>query len=119
METEGSNSKRCLFSHGVLFIFVISLFLDRYLHSKNFLHRDLKSKNILLESTTFVAKLCDFGFAREQTNKDQILTVKVGTDVWMAPEVITGSSYDFKAVTLEYLLIIHRMSFHMESLCLN
>ena len=38
----------------------------QYLHSINILHRDLKSKNVLLTSATPIgqAKLCDFGLAR-------------------------------------------------------
>lgn len=61
------------------------------------MHRDLKSKNILVDELTLRAKLCDFGFAREYTMNEGNITVKVGTDKWMAPEVIMGKSYDFRA----------------------
>lgn len=35
-----------------------------YIHSKNVLHRDLKSGNILLDRESFEIKICDFGLAR-------------------------------------------------------
>jgi serine/threonine protein kinase len=35
----------------------------RYLHSREIIHRDLKSPNVLFDGN-WVAKLCDFGFAK-------------------------------------------------------
>jgi len=36
----------------------------KYIHSKNVLHRDLKSGNILLNRQNYQIKICDFGLAR-------------------------------------------------------
>ncbi|KAL3669730.1 hypothetical protein V7S43_005110 [Phytophthora oleae] len=67
-----------------------------YLHSlaSPVLHRDLKSRNILL-SRSLDAKLTDFGISKE--NLDQTMTAGVGTSLWMAPEVMLGGRYGDKA----------------------
>ncbi|KAF4317387.1 hypothetical protein BBI17_008008 [Phytophthora kernoviae] len=60
-----------------------------YLHSldPNVLHRDLKSRNILLTSK-FEAKVSDFGVSRRYSFCS--MTAAVGTSLWMAPEVMMG-----------------------------
>ena len=57
-----------------------------YLHKKHFIHRDLKSPNILI-STTDVLKISDFGTLREYNGQSEKLSF-VGTVAWMAPEII-------------------------------
>ncbi|RLN99230.1 hypothetical protein DYB28_000327 [Aphanomyces astaci] len=59
------------------------------------IHRDLKSKNILL-SRTWNARLNDFGYSRV-TNPDDLMTMNVGTIAWIAPEVLTGGRYTEQA----------------------
>jgi len=65
-----------------------------FLHSKNIIHRDIKSENLLL-SEGWDVKLCDFGLARSVTEpkKKQRMTL-CGTDDYMAPEVTLGLDYD-------------------------
>ncbi|KAK1940027.1 putative serine/threonine-protein kinase/receptor [Phytophthora citrophthora] len=66
-----------------------------YLHSfvPPLLHRDLKSKNVLL-SAGFKAKLSDFGKSRFRSD-DNTMSGGVGTSRWLAPEVIRGDTdYD-------------------------
>ncbi|KAL1457206.1 hypothetical protein WDU94_001861 [Cyamophila willieti] len=57
-----------------------------YLHSKQIIHRDLKSPNVLI-GTKEVAKISDFGTSREWNNKSTKMSF-AGTVAWMAPEVI-------------------------------
>lgn len=63
-----------------------------YVHSFSppLLHRDLKSRNILLSSDN-QAKLTDFGVSRYQSEQ-HTMTAGVGTGCWLAPEVISGQS---------------------------
>ncbi|GLD95694.1 hypothetical protein PINS_up004372 [Pythium insidiosum] len=67
-----------------------------YLHSLDpvLLHRDLKSKNILLTEDGD-AKVTDFGVAREW--EDLTMTEGVGSLLWMAPEIVQGERYNEKA----------------------
>eukprot|EP01088_Endostelium_zonatum_P006411 TRINITY_DN18536_c0_g1_i1.p1 TRINITY_DN18536_c0_g1~~TRINITY_DN18536_c0_g1_i1.p1 ORF type:complete len:450 (-),score=102.93 TRINITY_DN18536_c0_g1_i1:96-1412(-) len=73
-----------------------------YIHSRNIIHRDLKSKNLLIEDG-FKVKVCDFGLARTSANRPMTLC---GTDDWMAPEVILGMQYNHKADVFSYGIVL-------------
>eukprot|EP01114_Cavostelium_apophysatum_P001924 TRINITY_DN11689_c0_g1_i1.p1 TRINITY_DN11689_c0_g1~~TRINITY_DN11689_c0_g1_i1.p1 ORF type:complete len:869 (+),score=234.42 TRINITY_DN11689_c0_g1_i1:97-2703(+) len=78
-----------------------------YLHSKDVIHRDLKSKNLLIDNN-MVCKVCDFGLARVMDSikrKDKMMTI-VGTDEWMAPEVTLGMDYDYKADVFSFGVVL-------------
>ncbi|KAL3669932.1 hypothetical protein V7S43_005306 [Phytophthora oleae] len=82
-----------------------------YLHSLDppVLHRDLKSKNILL-SASLDARLSDFGVSREHV--DETMTAGVGTSRWMAPEVIMGERYDDKADVFSMGVVLSELDLH-------
>jgi len=63
-----------------------------YVHSFTppIVHRDLKSRNVLLSSPDWQAKVTDFGAARVQS-ENHTMTAGVGTGRWLAPEVLAGS----------------------------
>ncbi|KAK8889950.1 hypothetical protein M9Y10_034706 [Tritrichomonas musculus] len=73
-----------------------------YLHSKRVIHRDLKTGNVLLDGDT--PKITDFGYAR--TNLSLVMTSKVGTVNYMAPEVILGNNYSFSADVFSYGMML-------------
>lgn len=64
------------------------------MHSINLLHRDIKPENIVFDDE-FNAKLCDFGWTAELTNKYGRKSV-CGTFEYMSPEVIAKDNHDFK-----------------------
>lgn len=67
----------------------------RLIHSKQRIHRDIKSDNILFGVRSEV-KLADFGFATKLTEEQAARVSMVGTTHWMAPEMLTRRGYDQK-----------------------
>jgi len=63
-----------------------------YIHSKNILHRDIKPENILMYGNN--PKICDFNLSVE-LKKDQCLTRRCGSTVYLAPEQVEGSPYGY------------------------
>ncbi|KAL7321630.1 hypothetical protein PS15m_001383 [Mucor circinelloides] len=63
-----------------------------YLHSRQFIHRDIKCENLLLGWNGEV-KLADFGLATRTSRRNR---ERLGTSKWMAPEVIREQPYDEK-----------------------
>ena len=66
-----------------------------YLHSKNILHRDLKSLNVLLGSD-YHAKICDFGLSKVKLESSSISSNNnkvTGTTKWCAPETLSRRGF--------------------------
>lgn len=63
------------------------------IHEKNFIHRDIKSENVLLkkEGAQLTYKIADFGFARSIGGVGA--KTHCGTEKYMAPEIISNSYY--------------------------
>ncbi|KAF0718033.1 Aste57867_1949 [Aphanomyces stellatus] len=80
-----------------------------YLHSFPIIHRDLKSRNVLLDATTGT-KLTDFGVSKEQTQ--ETMTVGVGTYRWMAPEILKYNHYTVAADVFSFGMILSELATH-------
>ncbi|MEA5512014.1 serine/threonine-protein kinase [Crocosphaera sp. UHCC 0190] len=57
-----------------------------YIHSKNYLHRDVKPQNILLQTPDNQAKLIDFGLAREVDFATSMSLTNAATPPFAPPE---------------------------------
>ncbi|POM75555.1 TKL protein kinase [Phytophthora palmivora] len=89
-----------------------------YLHScaPPVIHRDLKSKNILLDEA-MDAKVTDFGISRERI--DATMTGGIGTSFWMAPEVMMGERYDDKADMFSFGVVLSELDSHVTPYALS
>ncbi|KAK4537008.1 hypothetical protein CDCA_CDCA10G3033 [Cyanidium caldarium] len=80
-----------------------------YMHQHHLVHRDLKPSNVLVDQSLTLAKLSDFGVSRAKERSDAQMTTMTGTFQWMAPEVISGSSYDFKADVYSFGVLFNEL----------
>ncbi|XP_031253089.1 serine/threonine-protein kinase STY13-like [Pistacia vera] len=99
----GGTLKKFLFRNRkkkLAFKVVIELALDlsrglSYLHSKNIVHRDVKTEYMLLDANRNL-KIPDFGVARVEAQNPRDMTGETGTLGYMAPEVLDGKPYNRK-----------------------
>lgn len=78
-----------------------------YLHSldPSVLHRDLKSRNVLLDAD-LRAKLADFGGSRCKDEETGSLATDMGTARWAAPEELVGDNRHSEAIDIYSLGVI-------------
>jgi len=88
------NNKRFSDSTARFYVACVILAFD-YLHAKGVIYRDLKPENLLLDSSGYI-KLTDFGFAKQLAVEEKAWTF-CGTPEYVAPEIITNKSHDYRA----------------------
>ncbi|NXM08714.1 NEK5 kinase, partial [Tyrannus savana] len=99
----GDLMKRINMQHGVLFDEdqILSWFVQislglKHIHDKKILHRDVKAQNIFLSSNGKVAKLGDFGIARQLNSTLEFAHTCVGTPYYLSPEICENRPYNNK-----------------------
>jgi len=80
-----------------------------YLHCNKppVLHLDLKSANVLLDDFGR-AKVCDFGLAHLKLDAG-VLTSRMGSPMWTAPEVLKGESIGEAADTYSFAMLLFEL----------
>ena len=78
------------------------------------IHRDLKLENILIkkENGQNIIKLTDYGCSKRLLSLSNYgNTAGIGTVVYMAPEILKGEEYNYKADLWSIGIIIYRLYF--------
>ena len=87
------------------------------MHENKIAHRDLKPENILIkyknenDKNNFIIKLSDYGVAQWLTMTRSVFSSKVGTQSYMAPEILMEDPYNFKCDLWSLGVIIYILYF--------
>jgi len=102
------NQKRFTEEQAKFYAACITLGLG-HLHNKNYIYRDLKLENLLLDEYGY-AKLTDFGLAKFINSDEKALTF-CGTPEYLSPEVIMGRGHNRPADWWSLGILIYEMLF--------
>ena len=99
--------QRRLSEEEALQIFVQILNGYEALYSQNIVHRDLKPENILIHNGVF--KLADLGFCYKIRSQDDEIQGKMGSIIYLAPEILLEDKYNSKCDIWSLGVILYRM----------
>ena len=89
-------SKNELIDEDILYGIIVDLCLGiKEIHKKNLIHRDLKPENIFINKDNRI-KIGDFGISKALDLNAKYAYTSIGTNLYMAPEMIKGEQYNNK-----------------------
>jgi serine/threonine-protein kinase 24/25/MST4 len=105
----GQGSERILLAHETRTATIVAgiVLAMRYIHSRGFIHRDLKPAGILLDANGRI-RIADFGTSIIAST-DRTNTPHVGTALYTAPECHEKSGYDWRADRYAFALILYEI----------
>ena len=90
----------------------------KIMKENNIIHRNLKLENILIkyndkEHKTFTVKLADYGVSKrlDSFSSKNYCNTKVGTLIYMAPEILVKGNYNYKCDLWSLGIILYRLKF--------
>jgi serine/threonine protein kinase len=102
-------------------LYIYQLFRSlAYIHSQGICHRDIKPQNLLLDPSTGVLKLCDFGSAKILVENEPNVSY-ICSRYYRAPELIFGATnyttkigmfcgsraYNSETLTIAFRRVVH------------
>jgi len=106
LEHHCASRNRGILEHTAAFFAACIVLAFEYLHDHNFIYRDLKPENLLIDEKGYI-KITDFGFAKELTEGKTYTTC--GTLDYMSPEMIQKIGHAHAADWWSLGVVIYEM----------